>query len=433
MAIAPSGHRPQAKRRGATLTNNWPVFFLACAVFFLLGGVTNMNDALVAKFKHLFSLTFADAMLAQFAFFLSYGLFSIPAGLIMKRLGYVRGFVLGFAIIAGACLLFLPAANAAKYSYFLFALFMIGAGITLLQVAMNPLAISLGDPANASSRLTFAQFFNSIGVSLMVWKGGEIILGSSSDTNPEALSGAALQAFRVSESAIIGHTYAWLAGIIIVVGLFFWFFRKVLDQTQVDDVDTKGLLALFLSNRQLMFGCICIFLYVGAEVSIASIMINYLGEKRTWGLDPQSANFWLTMYWTGALLGRLAGGFIHWFVGRPGAVLAAFAMGAVCLCAASALGGGSVAAYSIITVGLMNSLMFSTIFALAVDGLNSKEAPQASGLLCTAIVGGAIVPWLTGMLADATGLATSLAIPMLCYIIIVIFGVSAKTSAQDVR
>jgi MFS transporter, FHS family, L-fucose permease len=430
MAVAPSAQHSEITRTAAKLTDNWPVFFLACAVFFLLGGITNMNDALVAKFKHLFSLTFADAMLVQFAFFLSYGLFSIPAGLIMKRLGYVRGFVLGFAIIACACLLFLPAASAAQYSYFLFALFMIGAGITLLQVAMNPLAISLGDPANASSRLTFAQFFNSIGVSLMVWKGGEIILGSSSDINPDTLSGETLQAYRVAESAIIGHTYAWLAGVIIAVGLFFWFFRKVLDQTKVDDVDTKGMLGLLVGNRQLTFGCICIFLYVGAEVSIASIMINYLGEQRTWGLDAQSANFWLTMYWTGAVVGRLIGGFIHWFAGRPGVVLATFAAGAICLCATSAIASGSVAAYAVISVGLMNSLMFSTIFALAVNGLNSKEAPQASGLLCTAIIGGAIVPWLTGTLADAAGLAASLIIPMLCYFIIIIFGMKAKTSAQ---
>lgn len=414
--------------RGGRMTDNLPVFLLACAVFFLLGGITNMNDSLVAKFKSLFSLNYADAMLVQFAFFASYGLFSIPAGLLMKRLGYVRGFVLGFAIIAGACLLFIPAANAAEYSYFLVALFMIGGGITLLQVAMNPLAISLGDPSSAASRLTFAQFFNSVGVSLMVWKGGEIILGRKSDVDPATLSGDALQAYRVAESEVIWHTYAGLAAVMVLVGIFFWVFRKALDKAEMEEVRTEGMLGL-LRNSRLALGCLCIFLYVGAEVAIASIMINYLGEARTWGLDEQSANFWLTMYWTGALIGRLAGGFLHWHFKRPGMLLALFATGAILLCLTSALSSGSVAAYSLVAVGLMNSIMFATIFSLATEGMNDREAPQASGLLCTAIVGGAIIPWLTGVVADAQSLAFALVVPVLCYAVIAGFGLTARRPA----
>lgn len=404
-----------------TLTSNWPVFALSCIVFFLLGGITNMNDALVAKFKHLFQLTYADAMLVQFAFFASYGLFSIPAGLLMKRLGYVRGFVLGFAIIAAACLLFMPAANAAEYSYFLVALFMIGGGITLLQVAMNPLAISLGAPDSAASRLTFAQFFNSVGVSLMVWKGGEIILGQASDVDPATLSGEALQAYRVAESEIIGHTYAGLAVVVLLIGLFFFFNRKALDKAEIADIETKGIFAL-LRNSRLALGCLCIFLYVGAEVAIASIMINYLGEARTWGLEAQQANFWLTMYWTGALIGRLAGGFLHMYVRKPGLLLALFAAGAIALCTVSGLTSGSVAAFALIAVGLMNSIMFATIFSIATEGLNDKEAPQASGLLCTAIVGGAFIPYLTGFMADRTGLAFALVVPAICYAVIALYG-----------
>jgi FHS family L-fucose permease-like MFS transporter len=405
---------------------NWSVFGLACLVFFLLGGITNMNDGLVAKFKSLFQLSYADAMLVQFAFFMSYGLFSIPAGVLMARLGYVRGFVVGFAIIAAACLLFVPAANAANYTYFLFALFMIGGGITLLQVAMNPLAISLGDPTTAASRLTFAQFFNSVGVSLMVWQGGELILGKKSNIDPATLSGDALQAYRVGESEIIGHTYAGLAVLMVVIGLLFWLSRKALDSSKVDAVKTRGIFGL-LRNRRLAFGCLCIFLYVGAEVAIASIMINYLGETRTWGLDEKSANFWLTMYWTGALVGRFVGGFLHWYLKRPGALLTVFASGAIALCAISATSSGDVAAYSLIAVGFMNSIMFGTIFTLATEGL-VEEAPQASGLLCTAIVGGAIIPWLTGFTADKASLAVALVVPMLCYAVIGAYGAVSRQS-----
>jgi MFS transporter, FHS family, L-fucose permease len=416
-------------RAGGRLTDDLFVFLLACAVFFLLGGITNMNDALVAKFKHLFTLSTADAMLVQFAFFLSYAFVSIPAGMIMARLGYVRGFVLGFLIIAAACLLFIPAANSGVYAFFLIALFMIGGGITLLQVAMNPLAISLGDPANAASRLTFAQFFNSVGVSLMVWKGGEIILGSESDVDPATLSGDALQAYRIAESQIIGYTYAGLAIIILLIALFFWFNRKALDKAEVDAVETKGMLGL-LGNRRLALGCLCIFLYVGAEVAIASIMILYLGEQRTWGITPQDANFWLTMYWTGALVGRLVGSYLHAVFKNPGLLLAVFSGGALLLCAVSGLSGGSLAAYSLIAVGLMNSIMFATIFSVATEGLNGKETSQASGLLCTAIVGGAIVPWVTGLVADIQSLAVSLSVPILCYFVILLFGFRYRTSAR---
>lgn len=409
---------------GGKGSTNWPVFALACIVFFMLGGITNLNDSLVAKFKSLFQLDYFNAGLVQFAFFASYGLFSIPAGLLMKRLGYVRGFVLGFGIIAAACLLFLPAANAAEYSYFLIALFMIGAGITLLQVAMNPLAISLGDPSGAATRLTFAQFFNSLGVALIVWKGGEIILGKKSDADPATLSGEALQAYRIGESEIIGQTYVVLAVIVAVLGLVFWLARKALDKTKADDIKTEGIFGL-LRRPRLAFGCLCIFLYVGAEVAIASYMINYLGQDRVWGIEEQVAVFWLTMYWTGALIGRLVGGFLHHLLKKPGFLLAVFASGAVLLCAVSAISSGSVAAFTLIAVGLMNSLMFATIFTLATEGLD-EDMPQASGLLCTAIVGGAFVPLLMGGMADAAGLAVSLVVPIICYVVIASFGIYAN-------
>jgi len=401
---------------------NRPLLFLVVAVFFLFGGITNLNDALIPKLKGLFSLSYTEAMLVQFAFFTSYALFSIPAGLVMKRLGYFRGIVLGFAIMAGACLLFLPAAYSGLFGSFLAALFMLGGGITLLQVAVNPLILSLGPPETAHSRLTFAQFFNSIGVFLMVRFGAGIILGESGTRDASALSGEALTAYRVVEATVIGHAYIGLAVVLTLIALFFWTRRSVLDQQKADAVRLTGTFAL-LRRRRLAFGVLCLFVYVGAEVGIASILISYLGEDRTLGLAPAAAGVLLSYYWLGALVGRMVGGFLLRLI-RPGFLLALFAALAAGLCMLSALGSGIVAGYALIAVGFANSIMFPTIFGLATEGLRD-EAPQASGLLCTAIVGGAIVPLMIGAVADAYGLVASLCVPIACYTIIASFGLVA--------
>lgn len=401
------------------------LLILVVAVFFLFGGITNLNDVLIPKLKGLFSLNYTQAMLVQFAFFTSYAIFSIPAGLLMQRLGYFRGIVLGFAIMAGGCLLFLPAAYSGTFSAFLAALFVLGGGITLLQVAVNPLIITLGAPETAHSRLTFAQFFNSVGVFLMIRFGAATILGETSTVDPATLSGDALDAFLVAETTVIGHSYIGLAIILTLIAAFFWTRRGVIDSQQVQRVEAAGTFAL-LRNPRLAFGCLCIFLYVGAEVSIASIMINYLEQPRTLGATASAAGVLLSYYWLGALIGRMLGGFLLRLV-KPGLMLAIFAAAAIALLGISGMTSGSVAAWSIIAIGLFNSIMFPTIFSLAVQGLNA-DAPKASGLLCTAIVGGAIVPLLTGATADAAGLSAALLVPAICYGIITVFGLKMAKS-----
>lgn len=424
IAFTPTSKGPA----GAIQTNTRALQVLVVAVFFLFGGITNLNDVLIPKLKGLFQLNNANAALVQFAFFTSYAIFSIPAGMLMQRLGYVRGVVLGFAIMAVSCLLFLPAAYSGLYGSFLVALFMIGGGITLLQVAVNPLILTLGSPETAHSRLTFAQLFNSIGVFLMVRFGAELILGKQSTVDPATLSGSALTAHRVAETSVIGHTYIGLAVVLTLIAGFFWLWRSALDGQKVEAVKTQGMLAL-LAKPRLAWGCLCIFLYVGAEVSIASFMINYLGEGRTLGLDPKAAGVLLSYYWLGALIGRFFGGFLLRFA-KPGLLLAGFAGAAIGLIAFSATGSGAMAAYALIAVGLANSIMFPTIFSLATEGLR-EQAPQASGLLCTAIVGGAIVPWLTGSLADHSSLAFALIIPAACYGVIAAFGLwTARKAAM---
>ncbi len=400
------------------------VLLLVFAVFFILGGVTNINDILIPKFKGLFQLTHFQANLVQFAFFTSYAIFSIPSGKLLSKIGYVRGFVTGFVIIALASLLFLPAAYSGQYVWFLVALFVLGGGITLLQVAMNPVTLSLGKPETAHSRLTFAQLFNSIGVFLMIYGGANLLLGESSTVDPATLSGAELAVFRTSESTVIGHAYIGLAIAMTVIALIFWFYRGALDGQEAEEVKSEGALALLTSRPRLAFGALCIFCYVGAEVAIGSNLIAYLGDDRTMGLAAQDAGKLLSLYWGGALVGRLVGAFLLRLV-KPGVLLLTFAGVAIGLNLVSALSSGALAGWLLIMVGLFNSIMFPTIFSLSTEGMD-REAPQASGILCTAIVGGAFVPPLFGFVADVGGLAAALVVPVICYAVIGLFAFYAN-------
>ncbi len=416
---------PGAPPAGAASSSGaLPVMLLVFAVFFLFGGITNLNDVLVPKLKGLFTLNNTQAMLVQFAFFTSYAIFSIPAGNLMRRLGYSRGLMLGFAIMAVSCLLFPVAGRNGSYMTFLIALFMIGGGITLLQVAVNPLIISVGDPRTAHSRLTFAQLFNSIGVFLIVNFGARVILGEEALADPTGLTGPALDAYWAQETTVLSRTYIGLAIILALIALAFFVLRGVIDRARPEsEPRPQGSSLALLANPRLRFGVLCIFLYVGAEVAIASMMVLYLGESRTMGLDEKSAGIMMSYYWLGALIGRAAGGFLLRLT-RPGWLLALFASAAILLITVSALSSGVVSGWAIVVVGLANSIMFPTIFSLATEGL-TDEAPQASGLLCTAIVGGAIVPVLVGFVSDVASRTTALIVPAICYAVIAAFGLYA--------
>jgi FHS family L-fucose permease-like MFS transporter len=397
------------------------VLALAFAVFFLLGGVTNINDLLVGKFKPMFDLSHTEANFVQLAFFIAYATFSIPAGIILSKLGYIRTFVLGFVIIAAAAFLFIPASAAASFPGFLAALFCIGAGITVLQVAMNPVITTLGPVETSHSRLTFAQAFNSIGVFLMIYGGASILLGDSKPINAETATAPELQAYRVAEGASIGTAYMWLGVLMLVIAALFWTFRSALDHAKTEEVKLEGTMGLFLHNRRVQLGALCIFTYVGAEVAIGSNLIAYLGDSSVMGLGLEAAGKLVAMYWLGALAGRLLGGFIL-RMAKPGRVLSAFAAGAIGLILLSAMTTGSLSGWALILVGFCNSLMFPTIFSLGTEGLG-EQTPQASGILCTAIVGGAIVPVLFGMVADISGnIRLALIVPVICYVIIALFG-----------
>ena len=400
------------------------VLLLAFAVFFILGGVTNINDLLVGKFRPMFQLSHAEANLVQMAFFIAYALCSIPAGIVMSKLGYIRTFVLGFLMVASAALLFIPASNAASFGGFLAALFFIGVGITVLQVAMNPVITTLGPVETSHSRLTFAQAFNSIGVTLMVYGGASVLLGDAKPIDAASATAEQLQAYRVEQGASIGHAYMWLAVVMLGIAALFWLFRSALDGAKAQETKVAGTWDLFTGNRRVQLGALCIFTYVGAEVAIGSNLIAYLGDGGVMGLGLEQAGKLVAFYWGGAMIGRLVGGFVLRLF-RPGRVLTAYAAAAIGLIALSAASTGAMAGWALILVGFCNSLMFPTIFSLGTEGLGERT-PQGSGILCTAIVGGALVPYLFGTVADVTGnIRMALLVPAVCYAIIAAFGLWA--------
>ena len=341
----------------------------------------------------------------------------------------MRGAVAGLLTMMAGCLLFIPASQTATYAIFLFALFVLASGVVIVQVVANPLISLLGPPSTTHSRLTFAQAFNSLGTTIFPIVGAALILGSLATISADQLSGADLQAYRQAESEAIWQGYLGLAALIALVALAVWLFRNRL-QGETHEA-SEGLAGLDLLKRgRFGYGALCIFLYVGAEVSIGSVVINYLSGERVLG-QPESVIGWMIgLYWGGAMIGRFIGSvFLRLF--SPGKILAFNAAGAIALIVISTTSSGSIAAYSLLAVGLMNSIMFPTIFSLACEKLGPRAA-DGSGIINVAICGGAIVPLIYGVVADATGgdLAVAMIIPIICYAIIAGFGVFARKPAS---
>jgi FHS family L-fucose permease-like MFS transporter len=394
------------------------------ALFFIFGGITSLNDVIIPKLKELFTLNYAQALMVQSAFFAAYFLVSIPAALIIKRLGYMRGAVVGLLAMMAGCLLFIPASASATFGVFLIALFVLASGVTVIQVVANPLISLLGPPATAGSRLTFAQAFNSLGTTIFPYVGSILILGSLAQVDATKLSAAALDAYRMAETRVVTHTYIGLAIALLIVAVVVWSQRNRLKGERHEDGSVLDGFALLRSPR-FAFGTACLFLYVGAEVSLGSLIVSYLEQSHVLALDEQAAGKLIPLYWGGALIGRFIGSAVLRAI-APGKVLAFNAAGAIVLLLISSNAGGHVAAYSLLAVGLMNSIMFPSIFSLASEGLGDRAA-DGSGVICMAIVGGAIVPPLTGHLADATGsLSIALAVPMICYAAICGYGLYTR-------
>ena len=395
---------------------------LVVFLFFAWGFATVLLDTLVPKLKGVFDLSYTEVMLTQFSFFISYFLFSIPAGLILSRIGYIRGAVLGLVVMAAGCGLFLPAASLGLFPAFLIALFVMAAGITMLQVAANPFIELLGPESTSHSRLTLAQAFNSLGTTVGPWIGAMLILRRGVTIDTHGLSPTALAAARQAEAQSVQLPFLIIAGMLAALAIAFWLLRKSPAPAVAGQAKLSAILAL-LGRPRLVLGALAIFVYVGAEVSIGSLLTNYLMQPSVLAIAAQRAGELVSLYWGGAMVGRFVGSYVLQRV-RPGFLLAGCAVGACLLALTSSFSTGEVAAFSLIAVGLFNSIMFPTIFSLASEKLGA-ETPQGSGLLCMAIVGGAILPLATGALADTTSLATALLIPAAAYVWIAAYGILA--------
>ena len=392
---------------------------LVMALFFAFGFCTVLVDTLIPKLKATFALNYAEVMLTQFCFFGAYLIVSLPASWLVTRIGYLQSATLGLVLMALGCLLFTPAAHAGVYEGFLASLFILASGVVIVQVAANPLAANAGDPKTSHSRLTLAQAFNSLATTVGPLFGSAFILSKGLATPDAAkLSAEALIAARQTAVHAVQGPFLGIAVCLVVMAVVCWLVRRMAPPAHVESAG--GGYAALLTRPRLMLGALSIFLYVGAEVSIGSAMANYLMSGHTISALPAVAGGMVSIYWGLAMAGRFAGSGVLRLV-KPGRVLSVCAAGAAALAVASAFGSGWLAAATILAVGLCNSIMFPTIFTLAIEGLGERAA-QASGLICMAIVGGAVVPMITGLIADRAGLNLGLLVPAICYVWIGAYG-----------
>jgi MFS transporter, FHS family, L-fucose permease len=395
------------------------------SLFFMWGFITCLNDILIPHLKAVFTLNYTQAMLIQFCFFAAYFVMSLPSGYIVEKIGYKRGIVLGLIIAGIGCLMFYPSASIRSYGLFLTAFFVLASGITLLQVAANPYVTILGPPETASSRLNLTQAFNSLGTTIAPIFGAMLIL-SVTVKSAEALSAMSaedLASYQLAEAAAVQNPYVILALVLFVIaGVFAVIKLPVIEATTAEAVSS-----IASDSRKsawkyphLILGALGIFVYVGAEVSIGSFLVNFLGEKNIAGLVEADAGKYVSFYWGGAMIGRFAGAALMQKF-DAGKILGGAALIAGLFVIATMMSSGPVAMWLILSVGLFNSIMFPSIFSLGVAGLG-RHTGQGSGILCMAIVGGALIPLLQGYFADLMGIQKAFFIPVLCYLYIMYYG-----------
>ncbi|HSP87679.1 MAG TPA: L-fucose:H+ symporter permease [Ignavibacteriaceae bacterium] len=419
-------------RNNATSTNEknyTPALTVLTSLFFIWGFLTCLNDILIPHLKAVFSLNYAEVMLIQFCFFAAYFIVSLPSGIIVEKIGYKRGIIIGLVTAGIGCLIFYPAAGMRSYPVFLLALFILASGITLLQVAANPYVAILGKPKTASSRLNLTQAFNSLGTTIAPYFGSLLILSVAAKSADEIslLNPSELTAYQLAEASAVQIPYLGLAAALFVIAALIASFKlPKIEASSVTSSDGHGknydeLHPSAWKYNHLVLGAVAIFVYVGAEVAIGSFLVNYFGQPEIMGLAEAEAGKFVSFYWGGAMVGRFIGSAVQRKI-KPGYVLSFNAVFASLLVVISMLTNGYIAMWSILLVGLFNSIMFPTIFTLAIDGLG-KHTGQGSGILCMAIVGGAIIPVIQGFIADSIGIHHAFILPVVCYFFIAYYGV----------
>ncbi len=416
-------------------------FITVTVLFFLWGFITVLVDSLVPRLKDVFELTYFQAGLVQFAFFLAYLVISVPSGALLSRIGYKKGIIVGLITMAIGCLLFYPAASQREFWIFLVAYFTLAGGITVLQVAANPYVSVLGSEDGASSRLNLSQAFNSLGTAIAPLIGASFLLSDTIKSSTEILdlTDNDRGTYYISEASAIQTPFLFIAAFIGCLALLFLFIKlpKILEKSPV------GGYGKLLKNKIVMLGALGIFVYVGAEVAIGSYLVNYFLSMNLTEVIMENSTMkyiaehllntdlntidnkaivgaFVVFYWSGAMVGRFIGAYLT-KITQPAKVLSVFASLAVFMLFISMNTDGLTAMWSILAVGFFNSIMFPTIFALTIDGLGDLK-PQASGLLCMAIVGGAVIPPAYGFLTDNVGFKVALILIIACYGYIIFFG-----------
>ncbi len=420
-------------------TNYTPALIVLTSLFFMWGFITCLNDILIPHLQNIFSLSYFESMLIQFCFFFAYFVVSLPSGKLVEKIGYKKGIVIGLVTAGIGTLLFYPAAGMRSYPLFLFAFFIMASGITLLQVAANPYVAILGKPETASSRLNLTQAFNSLGTTIAPYFGSLLILTTAVKTADElkTMNFADVEAYKIAEAVAVQYPYLGLAAVLFLIAAFFAITKlpQIEAASQSSSAGDGGSFDHHHKSawgyKHLVLGAVAIFVYVGGEVSIGSFLVKYFSFLDK-SLVESEAGKLVSFYWGGAMVGRFVGSAVQRKI-NPGYVLAFNAVVAAILVSVSMATFGSIAMWSILLVGLFNSIMFPTIFTLAIDGLG-KHTGQGSGILCMAIVGGAIIPLIQGLLADNIGIHHAFFLPILCYAYIAYYGVKghiptfAKTS-----
>jgi MFS transporter, FHS family, L-fucose permease len=398
---------------------------IVTTLFFMWGFLTCLNDILVPHLKPIFDLNYTEIMLIQFAFFGAYFIFSIPSAKIIDWIGYQRSMVVGLLTMGAGAFLFVPAASAPSYPLFLIALIVLAAGITCLQVAANPYVTVLGKPQTASSRLNLTQAFNSLGTFLAPFFGGVLILTAAPKTMEEirALAPDALQAYRLHEAATVKLPYIGLGIALVLLAVAIGSFRLPKIPHAQHAVGEKMKDSIW-NHRNLIFGAIGIFVYVGAEVSIGSFLVNYFSQPEIGGFTEKVAASFVAFYWGGAMVGRFIGSGLLQKM-KTGHLLGICAICAAALVTISMLSTGHFAMWSIILVGFFNSIMFPSIFTLGVAELGPLTG-DGSGVMIMAIVGGALIPLAQGAVADRIGIHHAFFLPVICYLYILFFALSGS-------
>ena len=398
---------------------------IVTTLFFMWGFLTCLNDILIPHLKSIFELSYAKAMLVQFAFFSAYFLFSVPWSKVVNTIGYKTAMVVGLLTMAVGAFLFVPAASVVSYPLFLTALLVLAAGITGLQVSANPYVDLLGKPETASSRLDLTQAFNSLGTTVAPKLGGLLILSSAPLAIEELhkLAPQALHAYRVQQAASVKMPYTIIGIALLLLAVLIGVSKLPKIETAASRTGEKANDSIW-KHPNLIYGAIGIFAYVGAEVSIGSFLVNYFGLPEVAGLSAKAAAGFVSFYWGGAMIGRFVGAaLLQRF--KPGYLLALAAIVAGSLVIASMLLSGHTAMWSLLAVGLFNSIMFPTIFSLGEAELGSLSG-SGSGILSMAIVGGAILPVIQGVIADYVGLHHAFVLPVLCYLYILFYALSGS-------